>query len=147
MSCATCGAPRPRPVASIVAAAPCCHAASSRRRTRTSSRTSGRRADQRLRQAEALGELRRRLDLQRAREEEAVVGRRRAAEAVERGKERVQEQIERVLPLSRALTAAYQRVQVLELILLWIRVNAKCSYVGFGLGLSALVYGNLIFPR
>ncbi|KAG2618461.1 hypothetical protein PVAP13_3NG079603 [Panicum virgatum] len=64
-----------------------------------------------LRQAEALGDLRRRLDLQRAREEEAVVGRRRAAEAVERGKERVQEQIERVLPLSRALTAAYQRVQ------------------------------------
>ena len=100
-----------------------------------------------LRQAEALGELRRRLDLQRAREEEAVVGRRRAAEAVERGKERVQEQIERVLPLSRALTAAYQRVQVFEPILLRIRVNAKCSYVGFGLGLSAPVYGNLIFPR
>ena len=100
-----------------------------------------------LRQAEALGELGRRLDLQRARAEEAVVGRRRAAEAVERGKERLQEQIERVLPLSRALTAAYQRVQVLEPILLRIRVNAKCSYVGFGLGLSAPVYGNLIFPR
>ncbi|OEL30073.1 hypothetical protein BAE44_0008903, partial [Dichanthelium oligosanthes] len=64
-----------------------------------------------LRQAEALGELRRGLDLQHARAEEAVVGRRRAAEAVERGKERLQEQIERVLPLSRALTAAHQRVQ------------------------------------
>ncbi|RCV17156.1 hypothetical protein SETIT_3G196900v2 [Setaria italica] len=64
-----------------------------------------------LRQAEALGELRRRLDLQHARAEEAVVGRRRAAQDVERGKERLQEQIERVLPLSRALTAAHQRVQ------------------------------------
>ncbi|RLN31251.1 uncharacterized protein C2845_PM05G33790 [Panicum miliaceum] len=64
-----------------------------------------------LRQAEALGELRREVDLQRARAEEAVVGRSRAAEAVERGKERLHEQIERVLPLSRALTAAHQRVQ------------------------------------
>ncbi|CAN6337234.1 unnamed protein product [Urochloa humidicola] len=67
-----------------------------------------------LRQAEALGELRRGLDLQRARAEEAVVGRRRAAGAVERGKERLQEQIERVLPLSRATAAAYHRVQEAE---------------------------------
>ncbi|CAN6327794.1 unnamed protein product, partial [Urochloa humidicola] len=64
-----------------------------------------------LRQAEALGELRRGLDHQRARAEEAVVGRRRAAGAVERGKERLQEHIERVLPLSRALAAAHHRVQ------------------------------------
>ncbi|WVZ99018.1 hypothetical protein U9M48_044378 [Paspalum notatum var. saurae] len=64
-----------------------------------------------LRQAEALDELRRRVGLHRARAEEAVVGRRRAAGGVQRGKERVQEQIERVLPLSRALTAAHRRVQ------------------------------------
>ncbi|CAN6332583.1 unnamed protein product [Urochloa humidicola] len=64
-----------------------------------------------LRQAEALGELRRGLDLQSARAEEAVVGRRRAAGAVERGKERLQEHIERVLPLSRALATAHRRVQ------------------------------------
>ena len=66
-----------------------------------------------LRQAEELDELRRRVDLQQARLEAAVVGRRRALEAVERGKERLQEQIERVLPLSRALTAAHQRVQLI----------------------------------
>lgn len=65
-----------------------------------------------LRQAEELDELRRRVDIQHARLEAAVVGRRRAVEGVERGKERLQEQIERVLPLSRALTAAHRRVQV-----------------------------------
>lgn len=64
-----------------------------------------------LRQAEELDELRQRVDLQQARLEAAVIGRRRALEGVERGKERLQEQIERVLPLSRALTTAHQRVQ------------------------------------
>ncbi|CAD6271743.1 unnamed protein product [Miscanthus lutarioriparius] len=64
-----------------------------------------------LRQAEELDELRRRVDLQQARLEAGVVGRRRALEGVERGKERLQEQIERVLPLSRALTAAHHRLQ------------------------------------
>ncbi|KAL6609748.1 hypothetical protein ACP70R_039717 [Stipagrostis hirtigluma subsp. patula] len=64
-----------------------------------------------LRQRAALDEMRRRVELLRARAEEAVVGRRRALEGVERRKERLQEQIERVLPLSRALAAAHQRVQ------------------------------------
>lgn len=64
-----------------------------------------------LRQAEELDELTRMVDLQQARLEAAVVGRRRALEAVERGKERLQEQIDRVLPLSRSLTAAHHRVQ------------------------------------
>jgi hypothetical protein len=66
-----------------------------------------------LRQAEELDELRQRVDLQQARLEAAVIGRRQALEGVERGKERLQEQIERVLPLSRALTTAHQRVQVI----------------------------------
>ena len=66
-----------------------------------------------LRQAEELDELRRRVDLQQARLEAGVVGRRRALEGVERGKERLQEQIERVLPLSRALTVAHHRLQVI----------------------------------
>lgn len=66
-----------------------------------------------LRQAEELDELTRMVDLQQARLEAAVVGRRRALEAVERGKERLQEQIDRVLPLSRSLTAAHHRVQVI----------------------------------
>ncbi|XP_002441294.2 UV radiation resistance-associated gene protein isoform X2 [Sorghum bicolor] len=64
-----------------------------------------------LRQAEELDELRQRVDLQQARLEAAVIGRSRALDGVERGKELLQEQIERVLPLSRALTTAHQRVQ------------------------------------
>ncbi|XP_062231718.1 vacuolar protein sorting 38-like [Phragmites australis] len=64
-----------------------------------------------LRQGAALDELRRGLELQRVRAEEAVVGRRRALEGMERRKERLQENIERVLPLSRALAATHQRVQ------------------------------------
>ncbi|KAL6619024.1 hypothetical protein ACP70R_034163 [Stipagrostis hirtigluma subsp. patula] len=64
-----------------------------------------------LRQRGALDEMRRRVELLRARAEEAVVGRRRALEGVERRKERRKEQIERVLPLSRALAAAHQRVE------------------------------------
>ncbi|TVU19914.1 hypothetical protein EJB05_36096, partial [Eragrostis curvula] len=64
-----------------------------------------------VRQGAALDELRRELELQRARVEAAVVGRRRAARDVERRKELLQEQIEQVLPLSRALAAAHQRVQ------------------------------------
>ncbi|XP_062180214.1 vacuolar protein sorting 38-like [Phragmites australis] len=64
-----------------------------------------------LRQGAALDEMRRRVELQRVRAEEAVVGRRRALEGVERRKELLQEQIERVLQLSRALAAAHQRVQ------------------------------------
>jgi UV radiation resistance-associated gene protein len=65
-----------------------------------------------LRQGAALDEVRRRVELQQARLEAAVVGRRRAARDVERRKEQLQERIERVMPLSRALAAAHQRAQV-----------------------------------
>jgi UV radiation resistance-associated gene protein len=65
-----------------------------------------------LRQGAALDEVRRHVELQRARLEAAVVGRRRAARDVERRKEQLQERIERVMPLSRALAAAHQRAQV-----------------------------------
>ena len=57
-----------------------------------------------MRQGAALDELRR-----RARADELAVARRRAAEGVERRKEQMQAQIERVLPLSRALAAAHRR--------------------------------------
>ncbi|CAM0954898.1 unnamed protein product [Alopecurus aequalis] len=64
-----------------------------------------------VRQGAALDEMRRRLELQRARAEELVVRRRRSIEGVERRKEQLQAQIERVLPLSRALAAAHRQVQ------------------------------------
>nr|XP_045086409.1 uncharacterized protein LOC109783172 [Aegilops tauschii subsp. strangulata] len=64
-----------------------------------------------VRQGAALDELRRRLERRRARAEELLVARRRAAEGVERRKEQMQAQIERVLPLSRALAAAHRQVQ------------------------------------
>ncbi|XP_048544680.1 diphosphomevalonate decarboxylase-like isoform X3 [Triticum urartu] len=60
-----------------------------------------------VRQGAALDELRR-----RARADELLVARRRATEGVERRKEQMQAQIERVLPLSRALAAAHRQVQV-----------------------------------
>uniref|UniRef100_A0A8R7R0H6 Uncharacterized protein n=1 Tax=Triticum urartu TaxID=4572 RepID=A0A8R7R0H6_TRIUA len=59
-----------------------------------------------VRQGAALDELRR-----RARADELLVARRRATEGVERRKEQMQAQIERVLPLSRALAAAHRQVQ------------------------------------
>uniref|UniRef100_A0ACD5TGK6 Uncharacterized protein n=1 Tax=Avena sativa TaxID=4498 RepID=A0ACD5TGK6_AVESA len=65
-----------------------------------------------VRQGAALDEMRRRLDLLRARADGLVVGKRRAAEGVERRKEQLQAQmIDRVLPLSRALAAAHRQVQ------------------------------------
>lgn len=64
-----------------------------------------------LRQNAALDEMRRRLERKQRRAEEAVVGKRRAVEGVERRREQLQAQIERVLPLSRALAAAHRRVQ------------------------------------
>ncbi|XP_047044574.1 uncharacterized protein LOC124648936 [Lolium rigidum] len=64
-----------------------------------------------VRQGAALDEARRRLDLLRARADELVVRKRRAAEGVERRKGQLQAQIGRVLPLSRALAAAHRRVQ------------------------------------
>ncbi|KAK3138422.1 hypothetical protein QOZ80_5AG0368780 [Eleusine coracana subsp. coracana] len=64
-----------------------------------------------VRQGAALDEARRRVELQRARVEAAVVGRRRAARDVQRQKEMLQERIQRVLPLSRALAAAHQTAQ------------------------------------
>ena len=66
-----------------------------------------------MRQAAALDEMRRRLELQRARAEELVVRKRRSIEGVELRKEMLQAQIDdRVLPLSRALAAAHRQVQV-----------------------------------
>ena len=65
-----------------------------------------------MRQGAALDELRRRLERRRAHADELLVARRRAAEGVERRKEQMQAQIERVLPLSRALAAAHRQVQV-----------------------------------
>uniref|UniRef100_A0A452ZE31 Uncharacterized protein n=1 Tax=Aegilops tauschii subsp. strangulata TaxID=200361 RepID=A0A452ZE31_AEGTS len=56
--------------------------------------------------------MRRRLDRRRAQADELAVARQRAAEGVERCKEQMQAQIERVLPLSRALAAAHRQVQV-----------------------------------
>ncbi|XP_044339307.1 spindle assembly checkpoint component MAD1-like isoform X4 [Triticum urartu] len=64
-----------------------------------------------VRQGAALDELSRRLERRRARADELAVARRRAAEGVERRKEQMQAQIERVLPLSRALAAAHRQVQ------------------------------------
>ncbi|KAM0875501.1 hypothetical protein ACQ4PT_036729 [Festuca glaucescens] len=64
-----------------------------------------------VRQGAALDETRWRLDLLRARAEELVVRKSRAAEGVERRKEQLQAQIDRVLPLSRALAAAHRQVQ------------------------------------
>uniref|UniRef100_A0ACD5T9Z4 Uncharacterized protein n=1 Tax=Avena sativa TaxID=4498 RepID=A0ACD5T9Z4_AVESA len=56
--------------------------------------------------------MRRRLDLLRARAHELFVGKRRAAEGVERRKEQLHaHMIDRVLPLSRALAAAHRQVQ------------------------------------
>lgn len=67
-----------------------------------------------VRQGAALDEVRRRVGLQRARVDAAVVGRRRAVRDLERRKEMLQERIDRVLSLSRALVAAHQRAQVTE---------------------------------
>ncbi|XP_044450920.1 uncharacterized protein [Triticum aestivum] len=64
-----------------------------------------------VRQGAALDEMRRRLDRRRAQADELAVARQRAAEGVERCKEQMQAQIERVLPLSRALAAAHRQVQ------------------------------------
>nr|BAJ87283.1 predicted protein [Hordeum vulgare subsp. vulgare] len=64
-----------------------------------------------LRQGAALDEMRRRVERRRARADDLAVARRRAAEGVERQKEQMQAQIERVLPLSRALAAAHRQVQ------------------------------------
>ncbi|KAE8784221.1 hypothetical protein D1007_42137 [Hordeum vulgare] len=65
-----------------------------------------------LRQGAALDEMRRRLEQRRARADGLTVARRRAAEGVDRQKEQMQAQIERVLPLSRALAAAHRQVQL-----------------------------------
>ncbi|XP_037472647.1 UV radiation resistance-associated gene protein-like [Triticum dicoccoides] len=64
-----------------------------------------------VRQGAALDELRRRLERRRARADELLVASRRAAEGVERRREQMQAQIERVLPLSRALASAHRQVQ------------------------------------
>ncbi|GJN14780.1 hypothetical protein PR202_gb01639 [Eleusine coracana subsp. coracana] len=64
-----------------------------------------------VRQGAALDEARRRVELQRARVEAAVVGRRRAARDVQWRNEMLQERIQRVLPLYRALAAAHHRAQ------------------------------------
>ena len=64
------------------------------------------------RQGAALDEMRRRLELQRARAEELVVRKRTSIEGVERRKEQLRAQIDRVLPLSRSLAAAHRQVQV-----------------------------------
>jgi hypothetical protein len=65
------------------------------------------------RQGAALDEMRRRVDLLRARADELVVRRSRAAEGVERRREELQTQMtERVLPLARALDVARCQVQV-----------------------------------
>ncbi|KAE8800640.1 Thioredoxin-like protein 4B [Hordeum vulgare] len=65
-----------------------------------------------LRQGATLDEMRRRIEQQWARADGLAVARRRAAEGVDRQKEQMQAQIERVLPLSRALAAAHRQVQV-----------------------------------
>jgi UV radiation resistance-associated gene protein len=65
-----------------------------------------------VQQGAALDELRRRLERRRAQADDLAVARRRAAEGVGRRKEQMQAQIERVLPLSRALAAAHRQVQV-----------------------------------
>ncbi|KAI4975408.1 hypothetical protein ZWY2020_049015 [Hordeum vulgare] len=65
-----------------------------------------------LRQVATLDEMRRWLEQRRARTDGLAVARRRAAEGVDRQKEQMQAQIERVLPLSRALVAVHRQVQV-----------------------------------
>ncbi|XP_048527921.1 uncharacterized protein LOC125507377 [Triticum urartu] len=58
--------------------------------------------------------MRRRLKWRWARADELAVARRRAGEGVDRRKEQMQAQIERVLLLSRALAAAHPQVQKLK---------------------------------
>ncbi|KAL6841229.1 hypothetical protein ACP4OV_028747 [Aristida adscensionis] len=64
-----------------------------------------------LRQRAALDEARRGAERLRARAEAAAAGRARALRAAGRREERLQEQVRRVLPLSKALAAAHHRVQ------------------------------------
>ncbi|KAE8781839.1 Thioredoxin-like protein 4B [Hordeum vulgare] len=67
-----------------------------------------------LRQGASLEEMRHRLEQRRARADGLAIARRRAAGGVDRQKEQMQAQIERVLPLSTALAAAHRQVQVLD---------------------------------
>ncbi|KAI4994693.1 hypothetical protein ZWY2020_034334 [Hordeum vulgare] len=53
--------------------------------------------------------MRRRLELRGARADDLVVSRRGAADGVDRQKEQMHAQIERVMPLSRALVAAHRQ--------------------------------------
>ncbi|KAG8068240.1 hypothetical protein GUJ93_ZPchr0005g15604 [Zizania palustris] len=64
-----------------------------------------------LRQGAALDEMRNRLELRRSRVEEVLVAKRDALQGVERRKEQLQAQIDRVLQLSGAVAAANRQVQ------------------------------------
>ncbi|KAL5229629.1 hypothetical protein ABZP36_028405 [Zizania latifolia] len=64
-----------------------------------------------LRQGAALDEMRRRLELRRVRVEEVLVAKRIAIQGVERRKEQLQAQIDRVLRLSGSVAAANRQVQ------------------------------------
>lgn len=71
------------------------------------------------RQGAALDEMRARVELRRARVGELLVARRDAARGVDRRREQLQAQIDRVLRLSGAVAAASRRLQVID-------TNAAC---------------------